>query len=207
MEAQTCWWRRQWKAYKEKVRALQKARQQVQTRDLVAARKATEVAELKSERAQKAFLRAVHSRSAERERRDDHCTSLAADVRDLQEEVVALRAKSEWLDSQVRALQHSQGGGLVELEGRVYSMQETLPSMRKGLRLRLRDVLVQFYVNLRGREVGRRAWREAVLHRGEVRRLARARCAAATCVCRCVGVSVCLCVCVSAVCVSGVRQR
>ena len=146
MEAQTCWWRRQWKAYKEKVRALQKAGQQVQTRDLAAARKATEVAELKSERAQKAFLRAVQSRSAERERRDDRCTSLAADVRDLQEEVVALRAESERLESQVRALRHSQGGGLVELEGRVYSLQETLPSMRKGLRLRLRDAIVQFYV-------------------------------------------------------------
>jgi hypothetical protein len=34
----------------------------------------------------------------------------------------------------------------VELEGRVYSLQETLPSMRKGLRLRLRDAIVQFYV-------------------------------------------------------------
>jgi hypothetical protein len=73
MEAQTCGWQRQWKAYKENMRALQKAGQQVQTRDLAAARKATEVAELKSERAQMAFRRAVHSRSAERERRDDRC--------------------------------------------------------------------------------------------------------------------------------------
>ena len=145
-EEQACWKRRQWRDCQAKVRALQKARQQVETRDLAAARAATEAAEQKATGAERALARAHGSRSAHREMRDERYTSLAADMHSLEEEVVALRAEEARLTLMVGQLRRQDIGGLIELEGRLYSLASVLPSGRKGLRLVLRDTIVHLYV-------------------------------------------------------------
>jgi hypothetical protein len=128
------------------VRALQKARQQVEARDLAAARAATVAAEQKAMGAERALARAHGSRSAHREMRDERYTSLAADMHSLEEEVVALRAEEAWLTLLVGQLRRQDIGGLKELEGRLYSLASVLPSGREGLRLALRDTIVHLYV-------------------------------------------------------------
>ena len=109
------------------MRALQKALQQLECRDLRAAHAATKAAELRTEDAKSALQRALRSRSAHRERRDDRVVSLAADKLLLEEEVQALKAEAQRLTLRFVTLSPPRAGAVVELKGRIFSLEAVLP--------------------------------------------------------------------------------
>jgi hypothetical protein len=127
IELEATWQLQQWKEQQVEVRALQKALQQVECRDLRAAHAATKAAELRIEDTKTALERALWSRSAQRERRDDRVLSLAADKQLLEEEVQALKAEAQRLTLRFAALSPPCAGAAVELKGRIFSLEAVLP--------------------------------------------------------------------------------